>query len=376
MVYAIDITSAVAHVFISGILDSLGVHRTIPLLFVKSEKAWKITLQVLLLNVVLLLGSLLVFHKGILKVLDLMQKSVPEGDNAGIDTATSSMVSHLVWMIFHGLWIVPIWILCYATSTSLYQELADDVYKVLKGLPANTSLTKSLSEGTYELIAWLFIYLQAYALSQLVPVAASHAHSFINILFNLLSGKTQMQTMESEGAGISSIPAHLIMLFAGKTCLNYIILVMSLVGQCMGIVLTSALYGWYGFNPHWISAGLNPDVRFQIIEKHWAYFVGFGAPYVILVKVTSFFVGYGMFLGLFPFCIVLGGLSDFDNKYVEAHVHQDTAIPPLRLFYWAQLWTLRALKMAGAKTSITAPSSPTKGSTRSSRSSSIRKKLE
>jgi hypothetical protein len=72
-----------------------------------------------------------------------------------------------------------------------------------------------------------------------------------------------------------------------------------------------------------ISSGVSPVERFDQIEMHWSYFLGFGAPYVLLVKSFSFFVGYGLFLSLFPFCILLGGISDYKAAY-----EQQTEVPP------------------------------------------------
>ena len=65
----------------------------------------------------------------------------------------------------------------------------------------------------------------------------------------------------------------------------------------------------------WIAANVDPDARCGLMERHWAYFMGFGAPYVLLLKNTSFFVGFGTFLALFPFCIMLGSLSSYSAPY-------------------------------------------------------------
>ena len=65
----------------------------------------------------------------------------------------------------------------------------------------------------------------------------------------------------------------------------------------------------------WIAANVDPDARCGLMERHWAYFVGFGSPYVLLLKSTSFFVGFGTFLALFPFCIMLGSLSSYSAPY-------------------------------------------------------------
>ena len=100
----------------------------------------------------------------------------------------------------------------------------------------------------------------------------------------------------------------------------------------------------YGFDPSWISADVDPDERCRIMEKNWTYFVGFGLPYVIILKNSSFFFGYGVFLALFPFCIMLGSVTD-------PSLHSTSF--PLRLFYLSQQATLSMLKYIDKKTFIT-----------------------
>lgn len=90
------------------------------------------------------------------------------------------------------------------------------------------------------------------------------------------------------------------------------------------------------------ASGLDPDARLLIIEQNWAYFVGFGCPSVLLLRSTSFFMGYGIYLALFPVCIILGGLSDhsFTSKSLGFH---HSSVP---LFHFARQWTLSLLKIA------------------------------
>jgi hypothetical protein len=80
----------------------------------------------------------------------------------------------------------------------------------------------------------------------------------------------------------------------------------------------------------------------MIMERHYAYFIGFGFPYVILIKVTNFFIGYGLFLAAFPFMIILGGICDYKAPYQEQLVQP---LPKnLPIFKAAQSWTLFVLK--------------------------------
>ena len=107
-----------------------------------------------------------------------------------------------------------------------------------------------------------------------------------------------------------------------------------------------------------ISSGADPDTRFSRVEKFWPYFLGFGLPYLLLMKLTDFYVGYGLFLALFPFCIMLGSIYDYriapsytsegtvtgsgtgDGKGEGKHMR----IPPLPVFGLARKWTQGLLR--------------------------------
>jgi hypothetical protein len=66
-----------------------------------------------------------------------------------------------------------------------------------------------------------------------------------------------------------------------------------------------------------ISTDIDPDARLCILENYWAYFLGFGLPYFLLFKFTPFFIGYGFYLALFPFCIMLGSICDYKAAFVS-----------------------------------------------------------
>ena len=94
---------------------------------------------------------------------------------------------------------------------------------------------------------------------------------------------------------------------------------LSIIFQSFGFLIMCILYGWFGFDFHWISDGQSPDercvffkiefiivylsssgmyfrkyiftFRYRLVEKYWPYLFGFGLPYGILAKFSSFFVG-------------------------------------------------------------------------------------
>ena len=74
-----------------------------------------------------------------------------------------------------------------------------------------------------------------------------------------------------------------------KKILTSLFETLNIISVFLGLVMTSIMYGWYGFEPQWIASDLTPDTKFTIIEKHFAYFLGFGFPYAVLNKVISLF---------------------------------------------------------------------------------------
>eukprot|EP01038_Epipyxis_sp_PR26KG_P007875 gene7875-10690_t len=296
-----DQLSAQSNIFMIGLLDSLSIHRTLPIL-VNNGQIAKLTFLILGANTFLLLGSIFVFHRGINPIFDLIN-SPPQDEvlasitTAAIDqldgTSQSSSVK-MLWILYQSFWLYPICILCYVCSMFWYQDLADLVHKHLMRDPNKTPLAKSVGGAMYGTLVWLFLFIQVQLLTVASPILFNHAISILDIFFRGL-----------QADDVNSYVINAVGKYGGL----YILQFFALVTQLFGLTMMSLLYGWYGFDPEWISSGMGPDQRFRILEKHWAYFVGFGFPYVVLMKTTSFFVGYGSFLALFPFCIMLGSIS-------------------------------------------------------------------
>lgn len=161
---------------------------------------------------------------------------------------------------------------------------------------------------------------------EITPMAGNQLQSLAKIFFQGLNASTGESLQ-----GFNNI-VH-------KLFCSFVTIVVSAI-KFAGLVVMCLLYGWYGFDPRWIAAGLDVNQRFTILEKHWAYFVGFGIPYVLLVRNTTFFWGYGVFLAVFPFCILLGALSDYTKPYTENR----EADMPLPFFQLAKSFSLSMLK--------------------------------
>lgn len=327
-----DQCAAHLNIFAHGFLDSISLHKTFPLL-VSNREISTLTFKIFGANTLLLVGSVTLYNEAILPGLGRLRESFIPDDSSG--SGSSSALIHtggLTKVIFYSLFVIPVYIMCYSCSVIWYQNLADNMHKAKKNTNSNL-IVKAVVDGTYATVAWLCLFVQVQLLGTAIPLLLS------NVLTKLIGSSSPTEFLIS---GVYNIDEFWYLRVARcilVACLSSGIF----LSQALGLFLLSILYGWYGFDPHWTAAQINPDTRFGIIEKHWAYFVGFGAPFVLLVKLTSFFVGYGWFLALFPFCIMLGGTCDYSSPYKALKM----SLPPLRIFKVAQTWTLTVLKIVG-----------------------------
>jgi len=252
------------------------------------------------------LGSTYLFD-GIMKGSEYLDQITKSGNS--LFNVNSPLVSEILWLLFHGLWLIPIYVLCYISSTTWYQEIGDEIVRQKKG----TELTKAVATGMYALIAWIMIFMQYMILNLGIPMVCDQLITISGYIDGFMGRSLQLSL----------------------TLIKYI-------ASSLAIVLQCVLYGWYGFDPHWIAERKAPVERFGIIQKHWAYFVGFGMPYVIIMRTTSFFVGYGIYLGLFPFCIMLACTAIQENKYQAAYPKKYN-IAEIEIFYYAKLWSQMVL---------------------------------
>lgn len=323
-------------VFIVGIVDTLSLHKTLPIL-VNDRASALLTLQILGTNTALLLGSIYFYHKGVGPLLDYINTSTVNSD---AELLQDSYNDKLVWVLYQSLWLLPICGLCYGCSMAWYQDLADSTFRYLKGVPKSTPLTKSVGNALYGTLVWLSAFVQVKLLVALAPMAFAQVEVAVELFFLGLTSASGSATSSQVVLGMKHGILSWLRLASFGT-------------RLVGLALMCLMYGWYGFDPKWIASGLDPDERFGILERHWAYFIGFGFPYVVLMENTSFFVGYGVFLALFPFCIMLGSVSNYSDPYKQ-HMPVDSKTLDMKsntlpVFKAAQNWTLLAIKYIDQK---------------------------
>jgi len=324
-------------VFGSGVIDSLSFHKTLKFLVNSNEIATDVV-QCILANGVLLLGSVFLFHKGLAPVTKLLrQELVNEVDHTEIP-GIASLTELSVWSFYHVLWVFPVWVLCYVCSYSWYQSIAHNCYRLQNGSAKEIQAQRALVTGVYATLVWGCAYLQTLLFDKLLPFMLSHLArmaTFLATSSHLPLGRELFETLVEFTV---AFPLH----------------VLSVASRAIGLILMSIIYGWYGFDMIWTADGKEPYTRYSRVEKHWLYFLGFGCPYVILFKSSSFFVGYGIYLLLFPFTIMLSSLSNQREAYkvdvILGHsVGESGPTGPLRVFRMSRICVDYVIKIVNQR---------------------------
>ena len=132
-------------------------------------------------------------------------------------------------------------------------------------------------DGTYATVAWLCLFVQLQLLNVVIPMLLRQLHSFLSVTI----ADAQVIAMATTSSGFTPITNTTLTSKLVDIGLPYFkSLVLLLVSQSitlthvLGWVLMSVMYGWYAFDAHWITINVDPDTRFKILEKHWAYFLG------------------------------------------------------------------------------------------------------
>mmetsp|Transcript_7124 Transcript_7124/g.11947 ORF Transcript_7124/g.11947 Transcript_7124/m.11947 type:complete len:341 (-) Transcript_7124:2718-3740(-) len=282
--------------FCHALVDTVSFHRAAKFIVNSSAVRQEIGMT-LMANGFLLLGSVLLYRYFIEPVSQLMR---------GSDEDSSSLANISVWSFYHLLWMVPIWGLCYVVSLGCYQSIADEVHGLQlrerrQGKRSEGGVTtgpvdvkRTISGTVYAAIVWLLMFLQIRVFDIALPALLNQA---ARVVFAALDALTLPPT-------------------ALRLSLILFVQPLTLVAQgsrLFGFILGAIVYGWYGFDMDWIARGHDPEQRFRAVEEHWVYFCGFGLPYALLLRSTSFFLGYGLYLMLFPFTLMLGAVCDWER---------------------------------------------------------------
>lgn len=314
------------NIIAAAIADSLSIHKSFRILS-KSNQIAQTTGLTVVANGVLLLGSIALFHKGINPLINYIKSS--DSDDI-IENNSSALFDFSVYSFYHVLWILPMWILCYSVSTVWYQEIANLTYRLSKGSPHQTSPKSDVANIIYGVIVWICVLSQTLIIDVVIPSILAGVSEFIERNFPLLFG---------------SIVTKLFFLYPLRS-IRYIC-------KFTGASLMSITYGWYGFDLLWISDGMDPDQKFAIVETYWLYFLGFGMPYMVLMKSSSFFAGYGLYLLLYPFKIMISSSCDFEAIYKKYYSSSSSSTVKsnsrLRIFRLPKYVALQVIRVVSSQ---------------------------
>lgn len=206
-------------------------------------------LQCCVFNGGVFMVSILVFEYVVLPLLNLSLSTMMLNSST-VATVWGWMKPSLS-LLFHGLWVVPLYVLSKIVNSLWFLDIADSAYKFRKGRP------------------------------QLIPSFSKLiADNIINLLIQLL--------------------------FLGQSILvKYLPLPVPFACSVLYIVHMSMLCSLFAFEYKWFNMGWELHKRLTYIETNWPFFIGFGLPLAILSELpNSFFISGCVFSLLFPLFIL------------------------------------------------------------------------
>lgn len=142
------------------------------------------------------------------------------------------------------------------------------------------------------------------------------------------------------------------------------------IGYALVVLHLCWMYSLYSFEYKWSLLGWSLEYRLKYFERHWAYFLGFGLPAVLVSLVFPKFISLGFFALSFPFFIILAitakptshvkkekkadGVEKVKGKetgkVIESSSHSSSdgvllpQLPIFRFATWINWWILKQLQ--------------------------------
>ncbi|ORX47968.1 EI24-domain-containing protein [Hesseltinella vesiculosa] len=89
------------------------------------------------------------------------------------------------------------------------------------------------------------------------------------------------------------------------------------IGVFLGFLLNAVIMAYYCFEYKWIDLGWTQQHRMAFVERHWAYFLGFGLPGTLMTYFLSTLRAGAVFALIFPFFVIVASVSTmkpYDNS--------------------------------------------------------------
>jgi len=257
--------------WMKGAQDALSLPKAARVV-ARSPAVRRLALNCALLNGVLFLGSIAAFHALLLPALHALV--VPPASSPADGPADTPLhwhiVSALVLGVYYLLWVYPLYVISFLFNSIWYDEIALET-------------------------------------SRLVG-ASKTSQKDVNIKQLLRSASDELLRLAINFA------------FLAQGC---VLRLLPVVGPVFHFLMLSWLYSLYCFESIWGLRGWGLHARLLQLERHYAYFLGFGTPFALLCIFFPYFLSYGMFALFFPFFVVVA------SQATPVRLREDaTALPP------------------------------------------------
>jgi len=275
-------------IFSLGFLDALKLHRCVLLLLQSSLLRYR-TVQCFVLNGVIFLGSIILFTHGVSPFLRFLLSFAYTREERLVDAYFTGLS-----ILYHILWIYPIYCLSFILNTVMYQDLADEAFSISR---------KCVSDKP----------------RRTVTILRRVVDEMFRVVLNLL---------------------YIVWM--------HILYVLPIVGPSLYFIHFCWLASLYAFEYRWVSLKWNTNERLQYVEKHWIYFFGFGFPVSLLCFFSPRFVDTGIFAMLFPLFIFTSTMAQ-PRKAAQNSWVIPTRIPIFTVAHTISCFVLRIVERNVAK---------------------------
>ncbi|KXZ44216.1 hypothetical protein GPECTOR_71g577 [Gonium pectorale] len=284
-----------------GIWESLHVHRCVVFLALDGSKALgRSVAHCLGLNGGILLGSILLWDRalspGLGWVLRFLVAPVLGGLLAG-------GADWLLRLLFHGAWLLPVYLVTMLVSFGIYNDIAKTAY-----------LVKQQQQ-------------QQQPGGQAAPGARAGGQ-----------GAGGGGTGSGGAGGLEDVAQEVYRVVLFNVFFAEVSLVGRLpyVGGVLNVLFLSWLYAYYCYDYKWALQGVRLTERLAYFERRWAFFAGFGLPMALSTVLLSFYPGAAVLAVLFPVYILVACDSDV-NAVHDRVVGRGVSLQHLPIFALA-LW--------------------------------------
>ncbi|RHZ13311.1 hypothetical protein DYB31_001210 [Aphanomyces astaci] len=115
--------------FCQGIQDSISLHRIL-LLYIQSHIVRNRTVKCVMVNGIIFLGSIFFFDYVVIPIIHLLGLALKKHEQPTGGTKDSSSfhdtIDTIIFLVYQGLWMYPIYCVSFILNTIWYQELAEE----------------------------------------------------------------------------------------------------------------------------------------------------------------------------------------------------------------------------------------------------------